>query len=340
MHNAPQDQTKTLVSVIIPAHNEEKFIEECISSVLQAGCPLDRLEVLVVDHRSTDATADIARQAGARVIHESRECKIGAVRNTGLGSASGEIVAYVDADCTVPSTWLRTAISLLLSDERTGAVGGPCLAPSKGTWVERCLAPTSSRLGIVRPATALATSSLIMRAKLLEELGRFDESLNSGEDDDVSNKIRQRGLTLVSATDCHIVHHGYPRTLTELLKKEIWHGSNHIDVRSGIDLTLILTFVFLIATFFIPVLLISVIARPTSGVLAALAGAIAFQALPPFLFAVKRLRQSLRDLRLTLPLLAVGYAYFMGHGLGVISNLHRRLKAPGATTMTSKNQDF
>jgi len=326
--NSRQGPTEASVSVIVPAHNEEGLIGRCISSVQRTGWPSDRLEVVVVDHQSTDATATVARLAGARVIHQTRDKKIGGVRNAGLSAANGQVVAYVDADCTVPDTWLRSAISILMSDERVGAVGGPCLSPSNGTWVERCLAPTRLPPGIIRPAMTLATSSLVVRTALLNELGGFNETLISGEDDDISNRIRQRGLSLVSANDCHIVHHGYPRTLRELLKKEIWHGSNHIDVRSGLDLTLLLTFVFLLATAAIPALLIAVIIKPSADALLAFAAAVALQFVPPFLFAVKRLRQSIRDWLLALPLLAVGYAYFMGHGLGVIANFRRRVLMP------------
>lgn len=325
---APASATVPSVSVIIPAHNEQECIERCISSVRQTGWPSDRLEILIADHHSTDATASVATRAGARVIRVPREKRIGAVRNAGVNAASGQVVACVDADCTVPDTWLSSAITLLNSDEKIGAVGGPCLSPSHGTWVERCLAPTRLPFGVIKPAMTLATSSLIVRADLLSRLGKFDEALISGEDDDLSNRIRQKGLGLVSATDCHIVHHGYPKTLAELLRKEMWHGSNHIDVRSGLDLTLILTFVFLLATFMIPISLIAVAVRPGAGTLITLAVAAALQFMPPFLFAAKRLRQSVRDWRLAVPLLAVGYAYFAGHGLGVTTNLYRRISMP------------
>ncbi|EQD29830.1 Glycosyl transferase, family 2 domain protein, partial [mine drainage metagenome] len=123
------------VSVLIPAHNEEHFVAKCIASVVATGWPTDRLEILVIDHQSTDATATVARAAGARVISAERGKKIGAVRNVGLATAQGEFVAFVDADCTVPRTWLSSGIDILRSDQRVGAVGGgPALAPEDGTW--------------------------------------------------------------------------------------------------------------------------------------------------------------------------------------------------------------
>jgi glycosyltransferase involved in cell wall biosynthesis len=311
------------VSVLIPAHNEEEYISRCIASVLRTGWPRDRLEILVMDNRSVDTTAARAHAAGADILHVATG-RIGAIRNVGLAAARGEFVAYVDGDCEVPPTWLHTAIDLLESHADIGAVGGPCLAPADGTWVQRSLAPSRVGAAYVGPARAIATSSFIARTSLLRDTGSFDETLISGEDDDMSNRIRSQGLGLLSASDCHIVHHGYPRTWWDAFKKEIWHGSHHIEVRTGFDLTLILTFVFLAASIAIPFVLAgSALARGTAP-FRALWVVVLLQFGPPFLFTVKRIRQSARDWRLFLPILAVGYAYFAGHSIGVLSNLWER----------------
>lgn len=339
MSNIPCHSADASVSVIIPAHNEERSLRRCIDSVRAAGHDLTPLDIVVVDHQSTDATAQVGRMAGARVVGQPRGKRIGAVRNAGLAAATGAIVAFVDADCTVPDTWLTTALSLLRTDATIGAVGGPCLAPADGTWVERCLAPSRVAPGVARPAIALATSSLIAPACLLAELGRFDETLISGEDDDLSNRIRRRGLGLVLSSDCHIVHHGYPKTLPELLRKEMWHGSNHIEVRSRLDPTLILTFVFLTATLVAPLALVAALLRPGTPAGVLLAGVLALQFSAPFLFAAKRLRQSSRDLPLAAPLVLVGYTYFLGHGIGVLANLIRRIRVTRLSPGNAGNPD-
>ena len=82
------------VSVIIPAHNEEEHISDCIASVFRTNWPCEHLEILVVDHSSTDSSAALAHSAHANVLHVSSG-KIGAVRNVGLAAAKGEFVAYV-----------------------------------------------------------------------------------------------------------------------------------------------------------------------------------------------------------------------------------------------------
>lgn len=313
-----------VVSVIVPAHNEEDFIARCLASLRDLDWPADRLEILVVDHQSSDSTAAIARSAGASVLHHGPG-KIGSVRNAGLKLARGEFVAYVDADCIVPRTWLRTAIALLDSATGVGAVGGPCLAPGTGTWVEQGLAATGASPGAVATANTLATSSFIARTSLLRDLGLFDESLMSGEDDDMSVRIRRRGLILKSASDCHIVHYGFPRTWSSLVGKERWHGCNHLEVRSGLDITLILTHLFLLASVALPLLAIAAPLWPTPEIMFGLLGAVAAQFILPLLYALKRLRAYPADWRLIGHFVVVGYGYFVGRALGLIENYRRRL---------------
>ena len=322
------ETARPFVSVLIPAHNEEKFIAQCIASVFATGWPVERLEILVIDHRSTDATAAVARAAGARVISAERGKKIGAVRNVGLKAAQGDFVAFVDADCTVPPTWLSSAIDILLSDNRVGAVGGgPALAPEDGTWVERCLAPTRGKAGIVREAVTLVTYSFIARTKLLRDLGNFNETVFSGEDDDMSNRIRKQGLILIAASDCRVVHHGFASTLSQIVRKEIWHGSNHIEVRSRFDVTLMLTLLFLVASCIVLVCLCAWLLEPRTLFLDGLIASPILQLTPPGLFALKKLKRSNWQWSLAAPMIVVGYAYFLGHALGVLGNLRRRLVA-------------
>ena len=320
------DAAVPFVSVIIPAHNEAKSIARCIASVWETGWPAHQLEILVIDHQSQDGTAAIARTAGARVIDADRGKKIGAVRNVGLAAAQGDFVAFVDADCTVPHSWLRSAINILVSDPRVGAVGGgPALAPEDGTWVERCLAPTHGQTGIIREAITLVTYSFIARTELLRDLGSFNEAVISGEDDDMSNKIRKEGRILIAASDCRVVHHGFARTLPQIVRKEIWHGSNHIDVRSGLDVTLWLTLLFLAASCATLICFSGVLLEPRPLFVAALSGSLLLQFIPPGLFALKKLKRSDWPWSLAVPMVVVGYAYFLGHAIGVVGNLRRRL---------------
>ena len=317
-------ETFPLVSVIIPAHDEAEYIVDCIESVFSSGYPRDRLEILVVDHASTDSTKDLAIRAGASVLPLATG-RIGKVRNTGLMAARGEYVAYVDADCIVPPKWLDSAINILEQNPSGGSVGGPCLSPDTGTWVEIGLAPCAVIHGVVRSARTIATSSFISRTRLLTEIGGFDEALISGEDDDICNRIREHGSSIAWVSDCHVIHRGYPKTWLSLVKKEIWHGSNHLEVRSGVDLTLLLTILFIAAVAATGVLIPITLIKPVAATLSGLALCALIQLTPPVLYALKRVRQWPRDWYRLPSFAIVGYAYFLGHGIGVLGNGWRNI---------------
>lgn len=110
-------------SIIIPAYNEQDELPETLRGVEQAlaRCPGRPVEVIVVDNSSTDATADLARAAGARVVAEP-EHRISTVRNTGARAACGRYLIFLDAD-TRPHPGLF-AETLRVLDSGTVCGGG------------------------------------------------------------------------------------------------------------------------------------------------------------------------------------------------------------------------
>jgi glycosyltransferase involved in cell wall biosynthesis len=113
--------TLSLVSVVIPAYNEENQIAGCLESV--AAISHDGFEVIVVDDNSTDKTVEVASRYPVRVIRRSSRGGIAAARNSGLQAVRGEIVAFVDADCVVDKSWLQLLLSHY-TDSRIAGVGG------------------------------------------------------------------------------------------------------------------------------------------------------------------------------------------------------------------------
>lgn len=98
------------VSVVIPCFNEE----EGVAHVLR-GMPGYVDEVIVVDNNSTDGTAEVARELGAIVIHESRK-GYGSAYQAGLPAATGDIIATVDGDGTYPSPMIAPLIDAILAE--------------------------------------------------------------------------------------------------------------------------------------------------------------------------------------------------------------------------------
>jgi|SRR5579885_799038 len=110
-----------MISVVIPAYNEENYIGACLDSLMRQT--LKPGEIIVVDNNSTDATVAIAKRYPVRIVKEKQQGMIPA-RNRGFNEAKYDIIAQTDADTIVPADWLEK-IQEALADKSVIAVSGP-----------------------------------------------------------------------------------------------------------------------------------------------------------------------------------------------------------------------
>lgn len=116
--------TDYAVSVVIPAHNEEKYVKRCITSIKRAAGYLDgKAEIIVVCNRCTDKTEEIARQNGAVVVKNEDRC-IARVRNAGIDAARGEIIVTIDCDNRMTAGTLKE-IKMLIDSKKYIGGGAP-----------------------------------------------------------------------------------------------------------------------------------------------------------------------------------------------------------------------
>jgi glycosyltransferase involved in cell wall biosynthesis len=115
---APKTAT---VSVVIPVKDDDRELARCLRALsLQTRKPD---EIIVVDNRSSDASADVAREAGARVIR-CDEPGIPAASAAGYDAVSGDLILRLDADCLPAATWVETMVRVFASEPGVGAVTG------------------------------------------------------------------------------------------------------------------------------------------------------------------------------------------------------------------------
>ena len=116
-----------MITVIIPAFNEEKTIEKCLDSLVNQKTKR-KFSVIVVDNNSTDKTAEKARtfenKLDLTIIVEKKKGR-GAARRTGFQNAIGEVLFSTDADTTHPSNWIET-LSDSLENSKSIAVCAIC----------------------------------------------------------------------------------------------------------------------------------------------------------------------------------------------------------------------
>ena len=118
-------KTENIVfSVVIPAHNEEKYVVRCINSIKRAARYFGgRVEIIVVCNRCTDRTAELAKANGARVIFNEERC-IAAVRNAGIKAARGKYIMTIDCDNRMTKGTVREAYDMLKSGKYIGGGAG------------------------------------------------------------------------------------------------------------------------------------------------------------------------------------------------------------------------
>ena len=115
---------KTHISVIIPAHNEERYIKRCIDSVKRSAKRFNgNVEIIVVCNRCTDRTEKIAKENGAIVVSNEDRC-IAKVRNAGIKEAKGVLIVTIDADNRMTEGTLLEIYELMKSGKYIGG-GAP-----------------------------------------------------------------------------------------------------------------------------------------------------------------------------------------------------------------------
>jgi glycosyltransferase involved in cell wall biosynthesis len=187
--------------LIVPAHNEEALLGRLLDSVEVARARYrrgsDAVETVVADDGSTDATAEIARQRGCRVVQVDIR-QIAAVRNAGAASASGSVLAFVDADMRIhPETF--NVIDDLLSSRRV-------VAGATGVTLERWSLGIAVTYALMVPWVWLLrmdTGVVFCRAEDFRSVGGYDERRWFGEDVqflvDLRRLGRSRGQRLTRA---------------------------------------------------------------------------------------------------------------------------------------------
>jgi glycosyltransferase involved in cell wall biosynthesis len=186
------------ISLVIPAFNEEREIAACLDSVLEDAH--GRLnEIIVVDNASTDRTAEIARgYPKVRTVSETRK-GVGYARQCGLQEASGDLIAFIDADVRLPAGWLDTVERVFEGRPDIVALSGPYRfhdGPKWRRWVlAACWAPlplASRFLG-----TLITGGNFLARKQALETMGGFDPTISFyGQDPDIARRIKTQGKVL------------------------------------------------------------------------------------------------------------------------------------------------
>lgn len=192
---------------MIPARNESHHIAECILSVRNQNYPGDLLEIIVVDDHSSDDTATLAEQAGAKVLHlqdaslspDTVAFKKAALQ-FGIAQSKGELILTTDADCMAKPQWIHTMVHCLLYHKAV-MVSGPVFMQSGLSYLEKFQSLDYSILqGITSAASAGGIHDLSSGANMcivknaFIDAGGYDQidHIASGDDMLLQQKFRKK----------------------------------------------------------------------------------------------------------------------------------------------------
>jgi glycosyltransferase involved in cell wall biosynthesis len=225
-----------MVSFIIPAHNEEALIGRAIESIHAAarGCGVE-YEIVVADDASTDGTARISEQNGARVVASGRR-QISATRNAGARAALGDRFIFVDADSMVPADVLAETLAAL----REGAVGGGALTGFDGPIPLYARMLLSVLLVMFRVLRLCGGAYLFCTRAAYEAVGGWDETVFAGEEILMCRALKRHGrFRLISAriitSGRKLRAHSATEVLWTLFRLSI-RGQRAVRSRDGLDL--------------------------------------------------------------------------------------------------------
>lgn len=174
-----------LISIIIPAYNGEKYIQECITSIQNQNM---NTEIIVIDDISTDKTADIARSMGCKVIVNDEHKGQVAGKNTGVRAAKGKYWLTIDQDDVLTEGALRRFYEEFQKDESLRII----MAKLKD------FPDTSEQIKFCKkePFYGILTGAVMFKKDVFNKIGYFREDLITGDVIDLTNRLKKTDIEI------------------------------------------------------------------------------------------------------------------------------------------------
>ena len=188
-----------LVSVIIVTRNHSSYLAKCLNSVLNQT--YKNFEIIIIDHNSSDNTADIIKSYDSDKIKYfiyKKEKGIAAVRNFGIERSKGEYIFFTDSDCIASKNWIEEGMRLLIDNDIAG-IEGKTIAESQNFGASQHFVENEY-------GGHFQTCNIAYKKKTLIESGMFNENYKIAyEDIDLAMRIKKNS-TIIFNPEMIIFH--------------------------------------------------------------------------------------------------------------------------------------
>lgn len=201
----------SLVSVIVPTKNSDKFLEACLKSIKNQA--YKNIEIIVVDNNSSDKTIEIAKQYTDKVFTFGPERS--AQRNFGAKQAKGKYLFFIDSDMELSPNVVSECVHKITANYLASIV--PEQSFGKGFWAECKALERSFYVGV-----SWIEAARFFQKDAFEKVGGYDENLVSGEDWDLSQRAGKIGG--IARINSYIFHNEGELSLKKYLKKKFYYA--------------------------------------------------------------------------------------------------------------------
>lgn len=206
-------------SLILPTHNSESHLKQCLDSIFTLK---GDYEVITADGGSTDSTLSILKDYNVKLVN-TKNISISNNRNEAAKHAKGDILIFIDSDCIVSPDLLNKTKQNLNHYGIYGAFSKPA---KNANWIAKTwLFAESKPKGLTN---WIPTATLAIKRETFNNIGGFNESLKTGEDFDLCERVRKQGQKIFNDPSIASIHLGQTSTIKEFFKKEMWRGKTLI----------------------------------------------------------------------------------------------------------------
>ncbi|MGD1861665.1 MAG: glycosyltransferase [Leptolyngbyaceae cyanobacterium] len=207
------DKESPFVSVIIPVYNQAEPLQRCLAALEQQTYPRSQFEIIVVDNVSDDFEAIAAATSSYSNVKLTQEIMPGsyAARNQGITLASGEVLAFTDADCVPATNWLGEGVYQLTQQPNCGQVVGAVevffVNPSQPTPIELFERVTAfPQAQLLAQLHGGATANIFTWRTVIDTVGLFDPQLKSNGDLEWGQRVHAKGYQQIYADSVRVRH--------------------------------------------------------------------------------------------------------------------------------------